>query len=103
MVPIIKELQKRRFDENLYRQTIGYLLYLAKLIRPNILFVVNKVSRRTNNPNIEDWINVIKIFMYLKCNSRYGLKLKNSNTFDTYVDADYGRDTETWKSITGYI
>jgi len=27
MVPIItKELRKRRFDENLYRQAIGYLL-----------------------------------------------------------------------------
>jgi len=84
-------------------KAIGCLLYLAGCTRPDILFAVNKASRRTSNPNLEDWINVIKIFRYLKGHPRYGLKFKNSNTFDIYVDADYGGDTETRKSTTGYI
>ena len=103
MVPIItKELRKRRFDENLYRQAIRCLLYLVGCTRPDILFAVNKASRRTSNSNLEDWINVIKIFRYLKGNPKYGLKFKNSNPFDIYIDANYGGDTETSKSTTGY-
>jgi len=53
--------------------------------------------------NYEDWLNVIKIFRYLKGNSNYGIKFTNEDNFKVYVDADFGGDAETRKSTTGFV
>jgi len=52
-----KKLQKIRFNSKKYKQAIGSLLYLAICIRPDILFSVNKASRKANEPTLEDWVN----------------------------------------------
>jgi len=53
-------------DQTQYRSLIGNLLYLAISTRPDILFAVTKAARKSNNPNKEDWINLIKILEYIK-------------------------------------
>ena len=78
-------------------------MYLAISTRPDILFSVSKASRKNNNPNLEDWINVIKIFRYIKGTINYGLKFTKDITLNAYCDADYAGDEETKKSTTGYL
>lgn len=104
MLPIInEELRKKSFDQTKYKKAIGSLLYLAISTRPDILFAVSKASRRSRDPNYEDWLNVIKIFRYLKGNPNYGIKFTNDENFKVYVDADFGGDTATRKSTTGFV
>ena len=103
-VPIIDEkLRNKTIDKTLYQQAVGSLLYLAISTRPDILFSVSKASRKNNNPNFEDWINVIKIFRYIKGTINYGLKFTKDITLNAYCDADYAGDEETKKSTTGYL
>jgi len=109
MMPIENELlRKKPFNPTKYRQAIGSLLYIAICTRPDILFSVNKASRKSVNPTYEDWYNVLKIFRYLKGNKNYGLKfIKENNTnnlnLKAYVDADLGGDKDTRRSTTGYV
>ncbi len=100
-----EELRKMKFNSTKYRQAIGSLLYLAISTRPDILFSVSKASRNSQNPNYEDWYNVLKIFRYLKGKPNYGIKFTYSNNFDfkVYVDADLGGDKVTRRSTTGYL
>jgi len=106
MIPINnKKLKEKTFNSTKYRQAVGNLLYLAICTRPDILFSVSKASRKNQNPNYEDWFNVLKIFRYLKYTPNYGIKFsKNDNyNFEVYVDADLGGDPDTRKSTTGYV
>jgi len=95
-----EELRKRKFNITKYQQAIGSLLYLAICTRPDILFPVNKASRKAKDPNYEDWYNVIKIFRYLKGKPNYGLKYSGNLKLNVYVDANYGGGVETRKSTT---
>ena len=104
MIPIInKKLKEKSLNPTKYRQAVGNLLYLVICTRPDILFSVSKASRKNQNPNYENWFNVIKIFRYLKYKPNYGIKFnKNDNyNFEVYVDADLGSDPNTRKSTTG--
>jgi len=65
--------------------------------------VVTNASRKTKNPNFEDWENVKRIMKYLNSNLNYGIKFNKNNNLEIYVDADYGGDKETRKSITGIL
>ena len=60
------KLRNIKFNQTTYRSAIGKLLYIAICTRPDILFSVSKAARKSNNPNMEDWNNVVRILRYLK-------------------------------------
>jgi len=68
-----KNLRSIKCNETLYRSAIGNLLYLAICTRPDIIFPVSKAARKSNNPNMEDWENILRIMRYLKGTITYGL------------------------------
>jgi len=106
MIPIENnELRDKKYDSTKYRQSIRSLLYLAICTRPDILFSVSKASRKVENPTYEDWLNVLRIFRYLKGKPNYGIKFisKESFNLNAYVDADLGGDKEIRKSTTGFL
>jgi len=41
----------------------GSLLYLAICTRPDILYAVSIASRKSSKPTLEDWSNVLKIYL----------------------------------------
>ena len=98
-----EELRNRNFNPKLYMKAVGCLLYLAIGTRPDILFATSKTSRKNKNPTYEDWMNVIRIFRYLKGTKYYGIKFTNNINLNVYVDADLGGDEETKRSTTGFI
>jgi len=98
-----EKLRNRKFDSQTYMQAVGSLLYLAMGTRPDIIFAVSKASRKNNNPTYEDWINVLKIFRYLKGTKNMGIKFNKSLFLSVYVDADLGGDNETKRSTTGFV
>jgi len=97
------ELKAIKFDETLYRSAIGNLLYLAICTRPDILFSVNRAAIKNKNPTLEDWINVEKSLKYLKGTKNYGIKISGESNLMAYADADYGGDTITRKSTSGFL
>lgn len=87
-----------------YRQAIGSLLYLSNGTRPDITYAVNVLSRKQVNFNHNDWIQVKRVFRYLKGTLDFGLKYKSEkNDLECYVDASLGMNDEAGKSTSGLI
>jgi len=73
------QLKTKKFNETKYRSAIGSLLYLGIYTIPDILFAVSKTARKSSNPTLEDWKNVLKIFNYLQYTRNYGIKNPKGN------------------------
>jgi len=86
-----EKLRERKFNKTTYMQAVGSLLYLAMGTRPDIMYATSKASRKNQDPTYEDWMNVIKIFRYLKGTKYYGIKFNKDINLRVYVDADLGR------------
>ncbi|XP_044741866.1 uncharacterized protein LOC123302841 [Chrysoperla carnea] len=70
-----------------YREAIGSLLYLAGTTRPDISYAVNYLSRRQLNTTEEDWVEVKRIFRYLRGTSNVGLRFRGlTNNLEAVTD-----------------
>jgi len=104
LIPIENsQLKTKIFNETKYRSAIGSLLYLGICTRPDILFAVSKAARKSSNPTLEDWKNVLKIFNYLQYTKNYGIKIQKRMNLKVFVDADYAGDSNTRKSTSGFL
>ena len=52
-------------DETLYRSLVGPLLYIAKQTRPDIVWIVNVLSRSMDNPANSHWLAGKRVLHYL--------------------------------------
>uniref|UniRef100_W4VRQ4 Putative retrovirus-related pol polyprotein from transposon tnt n=1 Tax=Corethrella appendiculata TaxID=1370023 RepID=W4VRQ4_9DIPT len=90
-----------------YQEAIGCLMYLSNCTRPDISFVVNKLSRFNNNPGTEHWAAVKHLFRYLRGTSSYNLTYnRGSNSASevvAYCDADWASDLDDRKSTSGFV
>lgn len=89
-----------------YREAVGALSYLMGGTRPDIAYAVSVVSRKLENPTIEDWKKVKRIFRYLKGTTNFGIRYAADNTnvcIVGYSDADHAGDTTTGRSTTGVV
>ena len=89
------KLRNIKFNQTTYRSAIGNLLYIAICTRHDIPFSVNKAARKSNNPNMEDWNNVVRILRYLKGTTNYGINYTRKLGIEAFVDADFAGNTET--------
>ena len=58
-----KELTKRMAKT--FRTNVARSLYMATKFRPDILFAVNTLTRRVQNPTVDDWNQLIHLGKYL--------------------------------------
>jgi hypothetical protein len=58
-------------DQLRYSQIIGLLMYLASATRPDISFVVSKLSRFVSNSKDNHWRALERVMRYLKDTMRY--------------------------------
>ncbi len=102
-----QEVQEEAKNKEIYRSAIGALNYLATNTRPDIAVGTSILSRHVNNPKESDWVEVKRIYRYLKHTMDKKLKLGNRNETENqlvgYVDADWGGDPQDRKSNTGYV
>lgn len=49
-------------------------MYAMTYARPDIAYVVRRLSRHTSNPGKEQWNAVNRVFKYLKKTMNYGLE-----------------------------
>lgn len=91
-----------------YRETIGSLLFLASVARPDIAFTVNQLSRYNENPNNDHWEGVKRLLRYLQGTKEYGLTFEAVEKCDVdfvqaYSDSDFAGDSESRRSTSGYV
>ena len=92
-------------DPRKYREAVGSLIYLTSCTRPDLSYVVSKLSQYFSGPTEAQWTTIKHVLNYLtvtndkmlcyrKCNE--GLRLM------AYSDADWAGDANDRRSTSGY-
>ena len=92
-------------NQQAYQSSVGSLLYLSTVTRPDIAFAVGTVARFASKPTSTHWAALKRILRYLRGTSDLGI-LYNSETnmpLVAYSDADWAGDVNDRKSTSGYI
>ena len=63
---IKSDLQVEEVKRVLYREATGSLMYLSNATHPDITFTVNYLSRKQLEPTEENWMDVKRVFKYLR-------------------------------------
>ncbi|POM64563.1 Integrase catalytic core protein [Phytophthora palmivora] len=77
-----------------FRGAVSALMHLMTSTRPDIAFAVGYVSRFMENPQVEHWIAVKRIFRYLQETKSHGIR---------FSDADSAGDLSDRKATSGYL
>ena len=88
-----------------YREIVGSLVYAMTCSRPDLAWVVTKLSQHLANPNQADWMTIRHVLRYLKATADYKLVYRKSNDglqLSTHSDSDWASEKEDRRSTTGY-
>ena len=90
-------------DVKLYRQIVGSLIYIMAATRPDLCFVVNKLSQYMVKPTVTHLTMAKHVLRYLKGTIDHCLIFKKFEKLSLvgFCDADWG-STADRRSITGY-
>ena len=101
---IIENDSKEPCDTKLYREIVGSLIYIMTGTRPDLSYVVTKLSQHMSNPT-KTVLGLAKhVLKYLKGTKNYDLKFKKSESplkLIGHCDSDWGSSSDR-RSITGY-
>lgn len=93
-------------DVRRYREAVGSLIYLTTCTRPDLSFVVSRLSQYFAEPTEEQWVTVKHVLRYLKGTAEKGLCFRRNDSeklgLQAYSDADWAADTSDRRSTTGY-
>ena len=91
-------------DAKLYREAVGSLIYAMACTRPDLCWVVTKLSQNLSNPQQSHWMAVKYVLRYLKGTLEYELcyrKCRENLVLQGYSDADWASSSDR-RSISGY-
>nr|GEV13632.1 zinc finger, CCHC-type [Tanacetum cinerariifolium] len=87
-----------------YASAIGCLMYATHCTRPDIAYVVCKLSRYTSNPSQDHWKAIRRVFGYLKRTRQLALYYDCfPAVLEGYSDASWITGSSDSKSTTGWI
>ena len=92
-------------DPRRYREAVGSLVYAMTCTRPDICWVVSRLSQFLSSPLQEHWTAVKHVLRYLKGTLHYELcyrKCDDGLTLVGYSDADWASATDDRRSTSGY-
>ena len=111
--PMVVDLKLHEFDKDKadvdepFRSLVGHLMWLAIQTRPDILNAVRAVARYSAVPNLFHWQAALRIVMYIKSTSTYGITfqrgLSSGVQLELYVDVDYAHEANDRKSVSGGV
>lgn len=84
---------------------IGSLIYATTCTRPDLAFVVTKLSQHLSRPEAGDWAMLKHVFQYVKNNVDRKLTFEKSPEnlrLQAHCDADWASSMGDRLSITGY-
>ena len=92
-------------DSRKYRQMVGSLIYAMTCTRPDLAFVVTKLSQHLSCPESSDWAMLKHAFQYVKKTVSHKLnfmKQKEEMRLIAHCDADWATSADR-RSISGYV
>lgn len=92
-------------DVRKYREAVGSLIYVTVCTRPDLSFVVSKLSQYFTKPTEQQWGTVKHVLRYLKGTSNKKLCYRNCDGnlgIEAYSDADWAADVHDRRSTSGY-
>jgi len=92
-------------DPRRYREAVGSLIYAMTCTRPDICWIITKLSQYLSKPLKVHWVAVKHVLRYLKGTLDYKLcyrKCDDGLTLIGYSDADWASSTDDRRSTTGY-
>jgi hypothetical protein len=91
-------------DQLRYSQIVGSLMYLASTTRPDISFVVSKLSRYMSNPGYDHWHALERVLRYLRGTMSYGIHCSgHPAVLEGYSDANWISDIDKIYATSGYV
>lgn len=90
-------------NPSVYRSAIGALQYLTHT-RPDIVFVVNKLSQFSTTPTDVHWLILKCVFRYLQGTVHFGLHIQCNETLNVtgFSDADWASCSDDRRSVGAY-
>jgi hypothetical protein len=100
---LMKEDRAPKIDGKAYRSLVGSLLYLTAT-HPDIVFVVNYLSRFMQSPSQIHFIAAKKVLRYLKRTLEFGMHFVKSSFVKLigFSDSDWAGSDEKMMSTSGY-
>ena len=89
-----------------YREIVGSLIYAMTCTRPDICWVVTKLSQHLDNPDDADWVMAKHVLRYIKGTLDHKLFYTKSDGDLCLVgasDSDWGSSKDDRRSTTGYV
>ncbi len=87
-----------------YRQAIGSLVYLATATRPDLSWIVSKLSQHLEKPSTSHIVAVKRVFRYIKGTASFCIKFSPTDgQLVSYTDSDWANDTESRRSTSGFV
>lgn len=85
-----------------YASAIGSIMYAMHCTRPDIAFVVCKLSRFTSNPSNDHWKAITRVLGYLKYTKYLGICYNGFSTvLEGYSDTSWITSVNDNKSTSG--
>jgi len=84
--------EEEPIDPRTYREVVGCLIYAMICTRPDICWIITKLSQYLSKPSKLRWVAVKHVMRYLKCTIDFGLccsKCVDGLTLVGYSDADW--------------
>ena len=103
-IKLTKDDTGAKVDKTYYKQIVGSLMYLTST-RPDMMFVVNLISRYMENPTELHLLAAKRLLRYLRGTTEFRIfYMKGGNKeLLAYTDSDYARDLDDRKSTSGYV
>ncbi|GJZ05278.1 zinc finger, CCHC-type containing protein [Tanacetum coccineum] len=99
LVEKLKPNTGKPVDQLEYLRAIGSLMYAITSIRPDIAYVVGRLSRFTSNPSRQYWQEITRVFKYLKGTMNYGLSyVEYPSVLEVNVDCETTESSNCAKS-----
>lgn len=91
-------------DSKRYREVVGSLIYLMTSTRPDLSFVVSKLSQYLSEPKQQHWVAAKHVLRYLKgtVDQELCYRKQENLALSAYSDADWAADQNDRRSVTGY-
>ena len=93
-------------DPRRYREIVGSLIYVMTGTRPDLCYIVTKLSQKMSEPTVADLGTAKHVLRYLKGTQDLGLTFTKSlsplTLLKGFCDSDWGASVEDRQSLTGY-
>ena len=97
--------EEEPINQQLYLSVIGSLMYLWVSTRPDIAYAIGSLVKFASKLTNLHWMALKRVLHCLKGTMDYGIQYKKGESDECvgFSDADWARDTNDWKSTSGYM